>query len=146
MVKLKQAHARAVSADDLKEIAERAESCREGIEHILRASRTMMTLLQNGQPVLCRELSGVITQAEEIQLVNRRGMALSGLRYAVHEAELTRKGGNVSAEDGMTAVYHLYLQAQRAHNILNHTGGYRPRDHEQLYGSAVETAWKPLLP
>ena len=146
MLNLTDVYSRTVSRDDLKQITDRAESYREGIEHIFRASQTIMALLENGRPVLTRELSNVITQAEEINLVSREGMKRSGLRYVVHEKELNRENTNVSAQDGMSAAYHLYLQACRAQNVLGNAQGYRPCQKSPLYGHDINKEWQPLIP
>jgi hypothetical protein len=146
MLNLTDIHSKAVSREDLKKITDRAESCREWIEHILDASQTIMTLLENDRPVLSCELSGVITQAENINLVTRAGMKVSGLRYVVNETELNREYTNVSAEDGMTTAYHLYLQARRAKNVLDNPQSYRPCEKTRLYGQAQNGEWQPLIP
>jgi hypothetical protein len=130
---------------DPVEILEQVRPLAQDVDRVFISSRNLMALLESGAPVMAREVSGLIDQAEAVKLVSREGMKVSGLYYAAHESAMTLKGFGITAEEGMGTARHIFLEASRARNVLNRKPGcYQPRE-STLYGATV-AEWTPLIP
>jgi hypothetical protein len=100
------------------------------------------TLLPFPIPVAPSEISDLVSRAEEIGLVNRAGMELSGLDFVRGEKEYSMHD-TVAAEIVMPTVMQIHREARRAMNALKNEEGYVPR-RNRLYGPDIK--WTPLIP
>lgn len=100
-----------------------------------------------GQPIRAVELSDVLNRAVAHGLVNRTGMENSGLKYPRRERGLLAENATVSGKDAIDTLYHIFVQARRAENILKNPNGYTLSPCRRLYGVRKDGhgGWKPLF-
>lgn len=126
---------------DMTKVLERAQIFKGKIEKIREGSTWIMSILDDIKTIPAHRVSRLLSQAERAHIVNRQGMAQSGLVFVMREKNLPYRA---NPELAMTTLRHIHGQASRALNIMENPNGYAPRMTGTLYGSAVD--WSPLLP
>ena len=89
--------------------------------------------------VLFNSSNTVMDMAENIGLISRQGMRASA--FPVTPDEMKAAGAHYTAG----ALRHVFMQADRAFNILGQPASYTPRK-TPLYNGKAEEGWKPLIP